>query len=541
MAIPTGTTARQISVPARLLPAAVVVLGVLTWWWPGYRAWGAMSAGMVLSLTLWVLWRIVDGRRTVPGHPLHWVLLLPAAMGLYHLLRLSWDTSVVTAGLGGAMSVTMLFQLALLGVGLMLTQSAFSCSKAPTAAATLFSLVVCLGAAAAAAWAPAGLPRAPMALLACAGAISVTGALSPLAERESPAAAERWTATAVLAGCGVLLVSVCVLAAKVHSESLPMTAAVLGGCMIVSLLRGRRLRVFALLAAAAAVAVLAVWMAVEAGGSEDPGALLLGTGEAGLLEADVRSSGLDLLIAWVGAPVTWCGIIGAGLAGLWLLSFRLPSRAARMRAACWTAAAGLSLAALLSAGGPFIPAVTLATAAFWGLLPAMCGAPVAPRSGLWLLGVLVGLLLVLGLSQGSGLVGWSASALGGSDRVLHAVGGFLLALVPAWLLGSRNVRLGVLAIALAALAGPAGEMLQMLVPGRGASLESWSAVIGGTAGPEAHRSVMAQIDDVVLHAVGSALVLVLYLPAMGARWCESPDAAPGRRANPSGSKPADGA
>lgn len=529
MAIPMGTTARQLRKTAGVLPGGVIVLGVLTWWWPGYRSWGAMSAGLILSLILWVSWRIVAGRRTVAGHPFYWALLIPAAMGLYHLLWLSWDSSATTAGLGGAMTVTLLFQLALLVAGVMLVQSAFA-SDTRSGFITgplfpsVFSLSVCLGASAAAVWAPVVLPRDAMALLACAGALGTIGALSPLTDSNS--GTDSRAATAVLVACGALLVSVCLLAAKVSSVSLYITAAMLAGCMLLSLLRGSRSRKIPVVAAVAVGVVLVVSVFVQASGAEDPAAMLLGRGEAALLEADLADAGLAVLDASLGRPALILLLTVSGASGVWLLMSRPASNIARVRAACWTSACGLSLVAMLSAGGLFIPAVTAALALFWGLLPAMCGTANVPRSGAWLLAVLVGLMIVLGASASSGLLGWSVSALGGSDHTMHAVSGFLLALVLAWLMGARNVWLGVAGIVLAAFAGVAGELLQSFVPGRGASLESWLAVLGGNAGRDAWASVAAQLDDIVLHAVGAVAVLVFYLPAMGARWCESPDAPP---------------
>ena len=44
MAIPVGTTSRQLEWLARWLLAGVVVLALLTCWWPGYRSWGTVVA-----------------------------------------------------------------------------------------------------------------------------------------------------------------------------------------------------------------------------------------------------------------------------------------------------------------------------------------------------------------------------------------------------------------------------------------------------------------------------------------------------------------
>jgi hypothetical protein len=522
MALPIGTTARQLRTLARWLLAGLVLLGVSTWWWPGYRAWGALSAGLVLVLTLWLLWRIVAADRTVPGHSVQMAWLVPAVVALYHLLRVQPGGAVAGEGLSGAMTVTLLLQLALLAAGVMLAQSLLPkvTDRPPVVLPALCSLALCGGAFAASAWTPAGLPRQPAALLACAAGLGAAGAVMPSVR----AAGSRWVRRAATVGCTAAVVGVCAIAARLSETAVEVAALLLAGSVLVALGRGRWLRVGAVIAAAVAFAALLACLAARTAGGPDVPLLWLGRGEAALTDATVARGGLELLTEALGVPAVGALLVGLAAAAAWLISQREPAWGGWVRASCWTTAAGLSVAALLSEGGLFLPAVTLAVAVLWGLLPAMCGAAARRSNGLWLLGVLVALMVVLGLSRRSGMVGWASMALGGSDRTLHLVSGFLLAMVLAWLLGARRVKLGLLGILLSVLAGAAAEVLQSMLTGRGMPPSGWLAVLAGSASPAMQRGTMDQLDDFVLHAVGAVVVVVPYLLAVGSRWCESAEA-----------------
>ena len=87
MAIPIGTTSKQLAVIARWMCAAVVIVGMLGWWWPGYRSWGGLTAGLLTVLAVWLLWRIVAGQNRVPGNAIHLALLVPGIILAIHLCR----------------------------------------------------------------------------------------------------------------------------------------------------------------------------------------------------------------------------------------------------------------------------------------------------------------------------------------------------------------------------------------------------------------------------------------------------------------------
>ena len=98
-----------------------MVVAVLAWPAPSLGGWGALTIGLLVTLLLWLAWRTVAGQRTVPGHPVQWVLLGPAAILAYHLGRESLFAQSATPV--GALSLSMLFQLCLLSGGVMLSQS----------------------------------------------------------------------------------------------------------------------------------------------------------------------------------------------------------------------------------------------------------------------------------------------------------------------------------------------------------------------------------------------------------------------------------
>jgi len=173
------------------------------------------------------------------------------------------------------------------------------------------------------------------------------------------------------------------------------------------------------------------------------------------------------------------------------------------RAVVWTSVSIVAACALLAPGGLFVPSVTLGAALAWGLLPTMLSRAEPRRSGLYLLIVLVGFLMVLGLASRGGLVLWSVRSLGGGDKLLHWISGFFLALALAWMMGARRAWLGLFGIAAAAVAGGVGEVVQGLVSDRAVEVADWSSHVGG-----------------------SLVALVPYLLCMAARWCESPDVLP---------------
>ncbi|MGB2824061.1 MAG: hypothetical protein WBF17_24000, partial [Phycisphaerae bacterium] len=188
MAIAVGTTSRQLEGLARWVLVAVVALGMLTWCWPGYRSWGAMSAGVLVVLAFWLLWRMVSGDRTVPGHPIHAALLVPAAVLAFHVVRASpaCDTAWYWVVAGG-LNVSMVCHFGLLALGVMLSQSLLPKAARHVAVLGVCGAVMMLGPAAAMAWGRSQSVRTAMALLGFGGVgvwLSMLWGAAPPADAE---------------------------------------------------------------------------------------------------------------------------------------------------------------------------------------------------------------------------------------------------------------------------------------------------------------------------------------------------------------------
>ena len=206
-----------------------------------------------------------------------------------------------------------------------------------------------------------------------------------------------------------------------------------------------------------------------------------------------------------GAMLTVAGLVGCLV--MFLVRARRDHSGDKARCVAWTTAAMLCAGALLDGGGMFIPAVLLAVGFTWGLAAEAAGRSSRPRPGVTVLVVLVAIMMLMGVTRSNGLLIWSAKALlpgGGVDKLLHTVFGMILSMTLAWLMGSRKLLWGLVGITLAGLAGGAGEMIQYLtLTGRGVEWSDWGA-----------------------HAIGSIIAVGAYLLCIGARQCESADAAP---------------
>jgi len=509
MAIPVGTTSRQLGAIARWTLVWVVVLGSLSWWWVGYDSWAGLSGGILVVLGLWLTWRTVGDNRTVPGHPLHIVLVVPAVILTCHFVRHGLvDRPRGSLALSGALDISMVFHLAVFAAGVMLTQSLF-----PRAARYAAVLAICgaamMGSSSAAlAWGQAGQVTDALTLLGFAGVsvwLSLLWGLAPGGEAGGvPQALRRRELRLACIGVGGMAAGLFV---RVSPVAAVWAGIVVGGVLIVGALVFDRHRLI-LLAAGAVLCGGGLCLALLRGHGTmtflPDGAGWFGVGETAFRRLSAHSGGVELIFAttgWVGG--LWC-LAGACLCAVGLLIQARRHGADQGRAIVWLAATALASGAMMVPGGAFVPAATLAAAFTWGMLPAMLGRPAASRHGAILLAPVGMLMLALVIARSGGLVLWIAQGYGYDDKILHGIAGFLLAALLAWLFGSRRWWVGLGAIVLSAALGGAGELLQRLVTtSRQADLNDWAA-----------------------HALGSALAVGPYLLCVGARMCESPEAAP---------------
>jgi len=519
MPVRPGTTGSQIEAMGRWALVGVYVIALLTWWWPGYRVWGAMSAAVMLVLVLWLFGRILAADRTVPGHPLFLVLLVPVGVLGYHLARAHVSPGPAEGGLGGILNLSMIFHLSLLAMAVFLTRALLPQAGTSSLALSLCGAAAMIGAFLAAVLGSpdAGYIRHAAALIGFSG---IFVWLAPpwrfgAAQAGGVAVGVQWRRPLRVARAAVA----CLAAMMLTWASAPAACVAAAGAGGVAVLAGvifpSRRAIWLLLGVgsmAVGLAALQVcgqgvagpwgWFARPGvpGGAEASLSWWIGRGETALASLTAGDSGAAMLVATIG----WggAGLTGAGALGclIWFLArARRESPKGRSRAAMWSAAAVLAACAMLARGGLFIPAVGMQAALAWALVGQPATRPRRRPHGVFLLAAVAALLIAMGLARRPGLAQWSAAAFGAGENFLHAPTGFLLALLLAWLMGARRFWLGLLGILMAALAGPGGEVLQKVASLRGVEREDW-----------------------VLHALGCVAALVPYALCMGVRRRERP-------------------
>lgn len=511
MAIPVGTTSRQVGTIALWMFIGVVVVGTLTWWWPGYHAWGALGAALLAVWTVWLIWQMVSGRRTVAANPAHLALLAPVVLLTVH----SVNSGIVVEphsdfALSGAISMSLLFQFGLLLLGIMLSQSLLSEAIRHVSVLGACGAAMMGGALAALCW---GVDLHERSALAFVGFGGLGVWLSALWGNpgDRPCGARALRSGLARAACGaVAAVAVVILAGAAPTEA-AISAGVVAATLIVAgmVFPGRNVLMLTFGAALAAGIAICAWVfRPEFAALNLAAAGPWGRGEEGFAGLTGGDAGGVILLQVVGwGPMAWMlAVLVAGMVRL-LVRARKFDRSEAVRTILWTAATGVTTCALLARAGLAIPAVTLAVAFVWGLLPAMLAQPGKSRSGLSVLVFLVGFVLLLGLARNDGLMVWAASSLGAGDKVLHAVLGFFLAMVLIWQMGARRVWAGLLGVLAAIAISGIGEAAQGNVAWRSEELGDWIA-----------------------GAIGSLAALAPYLLSAASRWCESPDA---RSASPS--------
>jgi len=509
MAIPLGTTSRQLHRIARWTLVWLMVLGPLAWWWVGYGSWGALTGGLLAVLGLWLMWRTVADDRSVPGHPFHLVLLGPAGILAWHFIRHGvLPEATFTGALAGALDLSILMHLALVAAAVMLTQSLLPGAARHVAVLATCGAAMMAGAAAAVAWQQTDQARNALALLGFAGVGVWLSLLWGLAPRPGPGPVPQALRRRDLRlGCIAVATAAAALFAQTAPRATVWAAVVVGAALVLAALCFARHRTLLLIVGGVLSVGGMTLLATLAGpvlGVDLSSATWFGCGEEAFGRLYAGSSGLALLVGTVGLIGCAWVVLGGAACTAWLLWQASRDGADQGRAVVWAAATGLAASAVLAAGGAFIPSASLAAAFTWGMLPAMLGRTPRPRHGAMLMVPVLTLMLLLGAAKSGGLIAWVSDALAWGDKVLHVVVGAVLAAVSAWLFGSKRWWAGLLAIAAAALLGGPGELVQEASAWRTADLADWAA-----------------------HAIGSALVAIPYLLCIGARLCESPDAVSG--------------
>ncbi|MCY2925795.1 MAG: hypothetical protein NT031_10205 [Planctomycetota bacterium] len=506
MPVISGTTARQAEAIGRWLLMFLWVGGAVMWWWPGYRVWGSMAAGLIAVLGIWLAGQIVAGRRRVPGHPMHWGWLGPGAAMVWHLARASL-TDLPRSDAGGV-TASSAFHLVLLAAAVMLVQLVLSLELV-NRPWTICGIALAMTVGGLAAWgsqAPVVTPATT--LLGLAGGWLAVGAAwpgawwGPMAEGAlRRAKSRRWTwiwrgIVGVLAAAGATA-----LAAEFTREAL-VSAACLGLALLGAGALGTKRRWLFLAAGAAVTAGAATALRAWGGWGLQWPSSWLGEGDNIFSRVHTDAGGLTVL----GGMLGWVGLGGLGLAlvgtvaRLWRLGGSCQARETIARVA-WTAGTLTACAAVAAPGGLFVPSTVLAVGLAVGLMPAAFGAGMPERPAWVLGGAVAGAAAVLGLSSAGGLARWAPAAIGGEDAWPHALTGFLLAMILAWWWGARRTWLALAGVGLVVLIGAGGELAQQWFTREPGEWHDWG-----------------------FHTLGCLPAVIVLVLGRYARRCELPDA-----------------
>ncbi len=498
MPITIGTNARRLNTITRWSLVLSLLAAPLALWWPSYHGWTALLIASGCLLLGWLCWRTTAGRTDVTTHPLQLALLGLIGLETWRIFAIE-GSSGGKFSLHGVLDVAAVTHLALLSLLLMLTgdllRPMIRRAWLPTAlgAATITGAIggLCLG--------EPGDGEMMLALMGWTGvAIFCWPAWSRRAVRPTGTPTDRWRTAGRYARIIAAITPAAALAALC-----PPAVAVVAGAVALTLflgafcLHGMRLEMAlaSLLAAVSAIVQASTlgwrwsqpWPTGLAG--------WIGVGEQALLTVTPWKDGPGLIVAALG----WGGALW--LAG-WLLiclcgtMLSATGRQSGGRALLGGLTAVLAAAAMVAPGGLFCPAVNVTFVLAWAALPMLAGRRAGHRSGWWALVTWVLLATVLGLGRKSGHLRWFLAVVGGDDRTLHILFGWLTTQVLLWRLG-LSWRGALVAVGVSLAVGAGGEAAQRMLSTRN-----------------------AQLGDLAHHLVGVAIALTLYTLCKISLWCE---------------------
>lgn len=480
MQVTAGTTSARIHVVGRWAFTGSVLVGA-GMGFAGYRPWACLTVFWLLVWAVWMFSALLRGQRHVPGNLAHISLLGVAFLFACHLASyLVFRGQRTESTMDGQLDASLLFHAALLALGVFLAQSYLGDGDH---------------------WR----------LLRLCGGVIVLGSAAALVFPLSPGADDAHTIT--------LLSGLFIFAAPRWTD------------------RPRRLfwsssaRAAILLFTALSVLVMfgltILWWNVA-------GSLLwqtpqgwFGRGEFAFSIVSGASSGSAVLGGTTGY-VGWLLFVAGLLAAL----VRAVVRGHWNRTAFfWVAATALSTMAILAPGGYFLPVTAVTFALTWGLLPRICGAPIARASGLFVVVTMLLIAMLLGVTRKVGLLVTISHVYELSDKQSHGIFGFLLAIVLAWWFGAKRAWLGAIGMAVAMLIGGLGEVAQRVIGlGRAFELDDWRAhAIGaGVAAallilcfvarygsPKNHRQKVSYFKKIPAMITGGVLLVVVLSASVG--------------------------
>ncbi|MFP4054858.1 MAG: hypothetical protein ACLFV7_13430, partial [Phycisphaerae bacterium] len=399
MAIPIGTTYRQLNSLARWSLAGVAILALVAWWWPGFRTWASLTGGLLAVWALWTFAKTVRGDRTVPGHPIHLAILVPVGILAFHATQEGLLQRAAIGASAGAMDISVVVHLSLLSLGVLLSQSLLTGAADAPRFQAIVGMAMMLGADLAIATPQTGPARPGMAMLGLAGVLVWLAPLWPLRPQDIRHPHERPSEPPVLgklalAGWVVVAAGQVVVLAGVQPSATIFGGALLAGVLLLAGLLLHHRRGKYLMAGGAMLLLVGAGAAVV--GPELPtfrhvlaGPLGMGEGTLGQVEAaDPGLIVLGSMVGWGGLMWLLAGVVVCMVLMLGTVRREAPGRQAS--AVLWTAATMVGTAALLSPGGLFLPGITMGVALLWGLLPSLADRKPRNRSGWWMMAWLGG-------------------------------------------------------------------------------------------------------------------------------------------------------
>lgn len=446
--------------------------GAMAFWRPGYRPWSIISAGILACWVLWMVHGMIRRDSRLPGHPVYYPLLVLIGLLCIHLVRDQGLLGGKPSGLGGGIDMSLLFHASLIALGVIVTQSATAEARFRRWTQPILAMGMMLSAGVLLWIAPVDPCRAGLLWMGLAGVLL-------------------WVSSEVWKGKGLgpRLVPIVPFALLIPLRTSAPQGWLAGGvtaaaCLLLAWKRPARRRNRWLMWVGLTVAcVLAVLAGLDAGAWRVPA---LGSGERAFAHVTPAGAGLEILwrmVGWAGGSAILLGLWGAVLA--MLLWGRRDDQAepilARVPRALAGAAALLATLALLAKGSYSHPAVYGGAVIAWSLLPKLTGWPSRQRRGIYLLAVMAAVMLAMALANDSGSPLRMALLWGLDDKWLHGMAGFLLAMGLAWWAGAWRWWAGLIALAIAALAGFGGEAAQRMYTSRNfEQLDAWAHVKGAS-------------------------------------------------------------
>lgn len=446
--------------------------GAMAFWRPGYRPWSIISAGILACWVLWMVHGMIRRDSRLPGHPVYYPLLVLIGLLCIHLVRDQGLLGGKPSGLGGGIDMSLLFHASLIALGVIVTQSATAEARFRRWTQPILAMGMMLSAGVLLWIAPVDPCRAGLLWMGLAGVLLWVSS-------------EVWKGK----GLGLRLVPIVPFALLIPLRTSAPQGWLAGGvtaaaCLLLAWKRPARRRNRWLVWVGLTVAcVLAVLAGLDAGAWRVPA---LGSGERAFAHVTPAGAGLEILwrmVGWLGGSAILLGLWGAVLA--MLLWGRRDDQAepilARVPRALAGAAALLATLALLAKGSYSHPAVYGGAVIAWSLLPKLTGWPSRQRRGIYLLAVMAAVMLAMALANDSGSPLRMALLWGLDDKWLHGMAGFLLAMGLAWWAGAWRWWAGLIALAIAALAGFGGEAAQRMYTSRTIEqLDAWAHVKGAS-------------------------------------------------------------